>query len=112
MGNNTIQLQAIVDYAKSFPELNPVLTTGGFSDQPARNIANRVMIDILQNGVFPNQSAPNWKWNRVKVPPVYTNSWQQDYALNTVNNISWFESGVIVDINSTTQPKTKYPFEA
>lgn len=112
MPNSSIQLQAVVDYAKTMPELNPVLSTGGFSDQPARNIANRVMVDILTSGAFPGQSAPNFKFNRVKIPPVYTNSWQQDYALNTVNNISWFENGVIVDINSTSQPKTKYPFES
>ena len=112
MGNSTIQLQAVVDYAKTMPELNPVLSTGGFSDQPARSIANRVMVDMLTAGAFPGQSAPPWKWNRVKIPPVYTNSWQQDYALNTTNNISWFENGVIVDINSSTQPKTKYPFES
>jgi hypothetical protein len=103
--NSTIQLQAIVDYAKTLPELNPVLATGGFSDQPARQIANKVMIDMLA------ASAP-WKWNRFKIPPIYTNSWQQDYALNTVNNLAWFENGVIVDINSTSQPKTKYPFES
>lgn len=105
MPNSSIQLQAIVDFAKTLPELNPVLSTGGFSDQPARQIANKVMIDIL---------AQSWppKWNRVKIPPVYTNSWQQDYALNTVNNISWFENGLIIDINSTRQPKTKYPFES
>lgn len=105
MGNSTTQLQAIVDYAKTLPELNPILSTGGFSDQPARNIANKVMIDLLAQPWPP-------KWNRVKIPAVYTNSWQQDYALNTVNNIAWFENGVIVDINSSAQPKTKGLFEA
>lgn len=110
MPNSTIQLQYIVDQAKTMPELNPVLSTGGFSDQPARNIANRVMVDMLAGraGII----GPPWKWNRAKVPPVFTNSWQQDYALNTVNNIAWFENGVIIDINSTSQPKTKYPFES
>ena len=110
MPNSSIQLQAIVDYSKTLPELNAVLSTGGFSDQPARQIGNKVMIDILAG--MPGRSGPPWKWNRVKIPPVYTNSWQQDYALNTVNNIAWFENGVIVDINSTSQPKTKYPFES
>ena len=105
MGNSTIQLQFVVDFAKTIPELNPVLSTGGFSDQPARSIANRVMIDLLA------QAGP-WKWNRFKIPPIYTNSWQQDYALPTVNNLAWFENGVIVDINSTSEPKTKYPFES
>ncbi|MGH7744531.1 MAG: hypothetical protein ACREQ5_06890 [Candidatus Dormibacteria bacterium] len=104
-GNSSTQLQQIVDFAKTLPELNPILSTGGFSDQPARSIANRVMIDMLA-ARFP------WKWNRFKIPPVYTNSWQQDYALQTMNNLAWFENGVIVDINSTSQPKTKYPFEA
>ena len=110
MPNSSISLQVICDYAKTIPELNPVLSTGGFSDQPARQIANKVMIDMLAGTA--GMSGPPWKWNRVKIPPIYSNSWQQDYALNTVNNISWFENGVIVDINSTAQPKTKYPFEA
>lgn len=105
-GNSSIQLQAVVDFTKTMPELNPVLSTGGFSDQPARSIANQVMIDLL------SQPAGVWKWNRFKIPPIYTNSWQQDYALPTTNAISWFENGVIVDINSTSQPKTKYPFES
>lgn len=105
MGNSSIQLQFIADFAKTMPELNAVLSTGGFSDQPARSIANRVMVDMLA-ARFP------WKWNRIRIPPIYTNSWQQDYALPTFNNISWFENGVIVDINSTSEPKTKYPFEA
>lgn len=104
-GNSSIQLRAIVDFAQTIPELNPILATGGLSDQPARAIANRVMIDMLS-------ARMPWKWNRFKIPPVYTNSWQQDYALQTINNIAWFENGVIVDINSTSQPKTKYPFEA
>lgn len=105
-GNSTIQLQGIVDWAKTLPELNPVLATGGFSDQPARQIANKVMIDMLA------ANSGGWKWNRFKIPPIYTNSWQQDYALPTTNAIAWFENGVIVDINSTSQPKTKYPFES
>lgn len=56
-------------------------------------------------------SPPNaWKWNEFKFPVFYTNSFQQDYAFN-VNNLAWLQEGVMVDINSTSQPKDKYTLE-
>jgi len=51
------------------------------------------------------------KWNRIRLPFFYTNSWQQDYALLGVNNLSWLEYGVLIDINSTSEPKDKYTLE-
>jgi hypothetical protein len=56
------------------------------------------------------QQAFNWKWNRFKLPLFYTNSWQQDYALNVVN-LGWLEHGYMVDINNTAIPKPIWPVE-
>lgn len=104
MGNSTITLQSIVDYAKTITELNPVLSTGGFSQQPALTIANDVIAAMLAQPF-------NWKWNNFRLPVMYTNSWQQDYALLNVNNLAWLETGIILDINSTADPKPRYDLE-
>lgn len=105
MGNSTVRISDVVSYAKSFPDIAPVvqMAAGGVSLQPSLNIANDTMTEIIAQ-VF------NWKWNRAKYPVFYTNSWQQDYATNMVN-CGWLENGVIVDINNTAQPKPIYPLE-
>jgi hypothetical protein len=53
------------------------------------------------------------KWNRIRLPYFYTNSWQQDYAFASpaLLNLSWLEYGILIDINSTTAPKDKYTLE-
>lgn len=104
MGNSSTRLQSVVDYAKTYPDLNVVLSTGGFSQEPALTIANDVMIAMLARPF-------NWKWNRIRIPLFYTNSWQQDYATLTVNNLAWLEYAILIDINSTSQPKDKYTLE-
>lgn len=103
MGNSTTRLQDIVDYAKTFADLTPVLASGGFSQQPALTIANDVMVAMLARPFA-------WKWNRIKLPVFYTNSNQQDYA-STINNLAWLEYGVVIDINSTAIPKYKGTLE-
>jgi hypothetical protein len=104
MGNSSTKLQAIVDFAKTYPELSPVLATGGFSQEPALTIANDVMIAMLSKPYAP-------KWNRIRLPFFYTNSFQQDYALPTVNNLAWLEYAILIDINSSSEPKDKYTLE-
>lgn len=105
MANSTVRLSDIVTHIKTFPELAPVIqvTAGGSSLQPALSIFNDTMTEMVAQ-VF------NWKWNRFKLPLVYTNSWQQDYALNVVN-LGWLENGVTIDINNTALPKPIWPLE-
>lgn len=102
--NSSITLQNIVDYARTMPELNPVLAVGGFSQQPALTIATDTMIAMLS-------SAMNFKFNRQIVPPFYTNSWQQDYAVPGVINLGWIEHSYMVDINNTALPPPIWPLE-
>jgi hypothetical protein len=104
MGNSTTKLQHVVDYARTFPELSPVLSTGGFSQEPALTIANDVMTAMFAPGT-------PWKFNRIRLPFFYTNSFQQDYAFTNLNTLSWLEYAVLIDINSTSQPKDKYVLE-
>lgn len=98
MGNSTIQLQSVIDYARTNGELDPITSAGGFSQVKSLAIANDAMNAILAEPF-------NWKWNRIQLAPFYTISWQQDYATVNVTNLGWLEHGVVVDINNTALPK-------
>src|SRR5260370_41314755 len=51
------------------------------------------------------------KWNEFKRPVFYTNSWQQDYAIPGLLNLSWLAHGVAIDINNTALPKPIWTLE-
>ena len=105
MGNSTVRLQDIVDGVSTIGDLNPVLvSTGGFASEPALTIANDVAGDIYSER-FP------WKWNRMKVPPFYLRSTQQDYASLTLNSIGWLENAYRVQLNSSQVPPPVWPIQ-
>jgi len=89
-------------------ELQPVLPVGGYSTIVALGIASDVMAQLISQRF-------NWKWNREKIPPFYTNSWQQDYAQLSITTwpapLGWIEKAYWVDINNTALPKPTYPIE-
>ena len=95
---SSITLQNVVDAVKSFGDIEPVLAVGGYSAQPALTIANDVMEAMLGTSV-------PWKFNRIQVPLFYTNSYQQDYAIPGLTNLSWLENGICVDVNNSAIPK-------
>ena len=108
--NSTVPLQEVVDYARTFGELTPVLKTGGWADQPARSIADRVMETLLGGGYVAGRRVGPfpWKWNRTIPPAFLTNSWQQDYASvvaqaagGTYNTLKWLADAILLDINNT-----------
>lgn len=105
MSNSTTTIASVVQDAKLHPDLAPVIqsSAGGSSLQPALTIANNTMIELISQ-VF------NWKWNRFQLPYFYTNTFQQDYALNVVN-LGWLEQGVLLDINNTSIPQPIWPLE-
>jgi len=105
MANSTTTLASVVGFAKTFPDVAPVVQSavGGASLQPALTIATDTMVEMLAEPF-------NWKWNRFLMPTFFTNSWQQDYALNVVN-LGWLEHGFLVDINNTAFPKPIYTLE-
>lgn len=107
--NSTKQLQDAVDFARAFPDLTPVLKAGGYADQPARDIGNRVLAAMLGGGFVDGKKVGPfpWKWNRVYPPKFLTNSWQQDYASLGFNTLAWLQDGVWVDINNTA-PRQPY----
>lgn len=102
---STITLQSVVDYARTFAELTPVLAVGGQSQQPALSIAQDVMGKML------GPTMP-WKWNRILVPPFYTNAWQQDYGVPGISNLKWIENATWVDVNNTSTVKPVAALEA
>jgi hypothetical protein len=107
VGNSSVSIQSIADFASSLGELAPVLPTSGFSTLTALTTATDVMNDLIAQRF-------NWKWNRMILPPFYTISWQQDYAGLTStwrSPVGWLETGWWVDINSTSYPKPAWPIE-
>lgn len=105
MGSSTVSIQSIIDYVSSMGELGPVMPTGGYSVTMALGIATDTMLELIAQRF-------NWKWNRMKVRPFYTSSWEQDYAqLAQTNPIGWLESAYWIDINNTALPKPTYPIE-
>lgn len=108
MGSSTTTIQSVIDYVSSMGELQPVMPTGGYSVNTALTMATDVMADLISQRF-------NWKWNRMKIPPWYTNSWQQDYAGFTKSwpaRIGWLEGAYWVDINNTALPKPVWGIEA
>jgi hypothetical protein len=87
-----------------FGDIKPVLQTGGSSMEPALTIANEVMGELCAK-IY------NWKWNSFLLPPFYTISWQNDYAIPGVTNLGWLENGYTIDINSSQIPKRKFKME-
>lgn len=106
MPNSTITLQNVVDYVVTLGDIAPAVQTkvGGYATKPVLMIANAVAAEMFSMG-FP------WKFNRMVVPMFLTTSYQQDYALQTVSNLSWIEHGFAVDINSSSTPKPHWPLE-
>jgi hypothetical protein len=107
--NSTIRLQELVDDAATFGDVAPVLATGGQSMAPALSIANDVMQALINGG--PGGQPYNWKWNRINLPPLITNSLQQDYFIPGLVNLAWLEMGWAVNINQTSIPKQTIPVE-
>ena len=101
--SSTVKLQEIINNAKSFADIEPVVNVAGSSVQRVLNIANDVMNAICSTS-FP------WKWNEFNLPTFITNSFQQDYAGiypdgTSITTLGWLERGIVIDINNSAQPK-------
>lgn len=100
-----ITLQKMLDKVFPLGDVNPVLyNVGGSQLEPFITICTDVYSEIV--GLpFPH------KWNEVKLPYFYTNSWQQDYALinpngTSVYNVEWLQRGIVIDMSNNSIPKT------
>ncbi|SRR6266403_325695 len=71
---SNITLQSIVDICQTYGDVEPVLNAGGHTQTVALSCANTVMNAICAVP-FPH------KWNEFNIPPIYSNSLQQDYAV-------------------------------
>jgi hypothetical protein len=100
-----ITLQKMLDKVLPLGDVNPVLSNvSGYQLEPFITICTDVYNEIV--GLpFPH------KWNEVKVPLFYSNSWQQDYALinpngTSVYNIEWLTRGIAIDMSSNSIPRS------
>jgi hypothetical protein len=113
LSNSTITVQDLIHYARTIPELTPVLPESGWANAAAIVTANEIMQHILAQPL-------NWKFNRQYVNPFLTVSLQQDYigvtALRSnyvsVLDMGWLEACTRIDINNTAYPKPLFPMEA
>lgn len=71
---STIQLQHLSDIAQTYGDIEPVLNVAGSTQTVVLSACNTVMNAICAVA-FPH------KWNEFNIPPIYSNSVQQDYAV-------------------------------
>ena len=110
--NSNVTVQDLIHYARTIPELTPVLPDSGWANTAALVTANEILQHILAQPL-------NWKWNRNYIVPFCTVSLQQDYigisALNeagpSILDMGWLEACVRIDINNTAYPKPLFPME-
>lgn len=100
---SSITLQQVVNSARAYAELTPVLGASGWQQEPALTIANDVMQRFLSEPL-------NWKFNRAAVQPFQTIALQQDYVTG-ITNMGWLEQGWRIDINNTSNPKPVFSME-
>jgi hypothetical protein len=71
---SSVTLQDVVDDMQTFADVEPIILAAGFTNKVAFNIANLLMQEMTTMGM------PQ-KWNSFEIPPFYSNSFQQDYAV-------------------------------
>lgn len=71
---STVTLQNLIDNSQTYGDLEPIVNAAGFTQTVAINIANTVMAAICATTV-------PYKWNEFNILPIYSNSFQQDYAV-------------------------------
>jgi len=103
MGNATVRVQDVVDYALTFPEVTAVLPNPGYSYKKVYQIMNKVMQEMLSFTL-------KWPFNRKEFPALVTNSWQEDYATNLVD-VGFLQDGTLLEINNTANPQPIWPLE-
>ncbi len=104
MGNSSYRIQDLVDISRTRGDIAPALPVGGSYETVALSATNDAMTAMLAGS---SKGSPfNFKFNRIKVPPFFVNSYQQDYATNLIN-LGWLESCVAYNTSSTQFPKPK-----
>lgn len=78
---STVTLQSLADIAQTYGDLEPIVNAGGYTQTIVLSIANTVMNAICAVP-FP------YKWNEFNIPPIYSNSFQQDYAVVNAAGLS------------------------
>lgn len=101
---STVTLQNTVDWARTFTKLMPIVSVGGFTNEPAISICNQVLQELL--------SPPyNWKWNRVELADFDTVDKTQDYTISTLSDVGWLEQCIAELKSGTSTPKPRREIE-
>lgn len=95
--SSTITVQDLVNYARTHVKLSPLVSLGGFAEQPALKWANQIKKKIIRKKY-------NWEWNRKTVPDFLTVDGVDEYVAS-VNDIGWLEDCWCEQEASTATPK-------
>lgn len=98
---STITVQDLVDFARTHVKLIPLQNIGGFQDEPALRLANKIKKRIINR-------AYNWEWNRASIPAFLTVENQFEYP-HYMPDIGWLERGYAEYEDSGSVPKDTHP---
>jgi hypothetical protein len=97
---STISLSDVVRYARQHGELAPLTQVGGTIQQPALDLCNDVLLDIL--------TSPNdWRWNQAEMTILVTCANKQDYLFAgasafVLSGLSGLTSGAAISMDGIT----------
>ncbi len=94
-------VQGIVDDMMTHGDVEAVINAGGYTHRIALDISNFLMTKICAVN-FPH------KWNSVDLPPIYSTSFQQDYAIVNPAGLSGTLTLTAVSVVSAQQGTTTY----
>lgn len=97
---STPTVQNLIDYARTYVKLAPIVSVGGFTNEPALRIANRIKNRIICQRF-------NWDWNRARIDDFLTVDGQDEYdVISGPANVGWLEKAYCERESDTTTPKT------
>jgi hypothetical protein len=93
MGNSTVTVNQVIQYAQQHTALMPLTGVGGVANEPALSIANDTLSELLAEA-FP------WKFNRAEMPVFVTTPFKQDYKVSGACAFTITGGGVAIDLTT------------
>lgn len=104
INESTITVQDLLEFARTHIELVPLDGIGGYADEPALTIANKIMKRIINRRY-------NWEWNRKTITPAITTQEGKDDYILPADDIGWLEEGYYILTSDVSDEPFKYELE-
>lgn len=102
---STITVQNLIDWARTHIKLAPIIGVGGFTNEPALQIANDTLQKII---AYPYK----WKWNRASATSFVTVDGTAEYTItNASDEFAFIDRAYQEDNASAQTPKPFDPLE-